>query len=190
MFDDSQNPYAAPSSLPGGDFGRANYDQDVLAGRFTRFAAAFVDGILTFVVLGPIYYATGFINRAMRQEVGVVEQLLMTLVSMGIILLLNGYLLASRGQTIGKFLTKIQIIDYQSSKLVPFLKLYVFRYLWLLPLTVVVALIPGALDDNLVNLVALIDALLIFGAARRCLHDLIAGTKVVEYRPNRAFVNA
>lgn len=54
-----------------------------------------------------------------------------------------------------------------------------------LPLLVVVMLIPGAIDDLLVNIVVLIDALMIFGAERRCLHDYIAGSKVVLYRENR-----
>jgi uncharacterized RDD family membrane protein YckC len=98
---------------------------------------------------------------------------------------LNGYLLTTRGQTIGKLLTKIQIVDVQSGDLLPFLRVYVYRYLWTLPLLLVVILIPGPADDLLVNVVYLIDALLIFGSDRRCLHDYIAGSKVVIYRAKR-----
>jgi uncharacterized RDD family membrane protein YckC len=104
---------------------------------------------------------------------------------MALMLALNGHLLATRGQTVGKLLTKIQIVDAQSGGLLPFLRVYVYRYLWMLPLVFVVALIPGTVDDGLVNVVAIIDALFIFGAARRCLHDYIAGSKVVLYQAHR-----
>ena len=65
------------------------------------------------------------------------------------------------------------------------MRVYVYRSLWMLPLGIVVPLIPGAFDDILVNFIGLIDGLMIFGAGRRCLHDLIAGSKVVVYKAGR-----
>ena len=44
----------------------------------------------------------------------------------------------------------------------------------------IASLIPGQADDILINLVSLVDALFIFGKQRRCLHDYIAGSKVVR----------
>ncbi|MFO1066108.1 MAG: RDD family protein [Pirellulales bacterium] len=157
-------------------------ENDELAGRFTRFAAAMVDGIIMMAITMPVMFATGFVARTQAQQVSIFEQIGMSLLGMVMMLALNGYLLATRGQTIGKLLTKIQIVDAQSGGRLPFLRVYVYRYLWMLPLVLVVAFIPGTADDGLVNLLALIDALFIFGADRRCLHDHIAGSKVVLYR--------
>jgi uncharacterized RDD family membrane protein YckC len=179
----SDNPYA--STLTGGADAFEVSRNDELAGRFTRYAAAVVDGILVLVITLPVMFATGFLARTLDQQVGLVEQIGMTLFGMAVMLALNGYLLATRGQTIGKLLTKIQIVDAQSGGLLPFVRVFVLRYLWLSPLLFVVALIPGTVDDSLVNVAALIDALLIFGATRRCLHDFIAGSKVVRYQPQR-----
>ncbi|MBU6238636.1 MAG: RDD family protein [Planctomycetes bacterium] len=180
----SDNPYASPLTGGGAD-ALAVSENDELAGRFTRFAAAMVDGILMNGITMPVMFATGFFARTQAQQVGFVEQIAMSLFCMAVMLALNGYLLATRGQTIGKLLTKIQIVDAQSGGLLPFLRVCVYRYLWMFPLVFVVALIPGTVDDGLVNVVALIDALFIFGAARRCLHDYIAGSRVVLYKANR-----
>jgi hypothetical protein len=148
-----------------------------------------VDGILMMAIYMPIMFATGYFERAQAQQVGFLEQFAMSLLGMAVMLVLNGYLLFSRGQSIGKVLTKIQIVDVRSGGLLPFLRVYVYRYLWILPLVVVAAIIPGRADDLLVNVVALIDAAMIFGANRRCLHDYIAGSKVVFYQANRQKVS-
>lgn len=181
----STNPYAPPTSTTSFDVA-ANPANDELARRFTRFASALVDGFLVMAVLGPLAFATGFFARTQAQQVGLPEQILMSLAGMAVMLLLNGYLLATRGQTIGKVLTKIQIVDAQSGKLLPFHRVFIFRYLWITPFSLGVILIPGPFDDLLVNALSLIDALFIFGAARRCLHDYIAGSKVVLFKPDRA----
>ena len=102
-----------------------------------------------------------------------------------VMLALNGYLLFTRGQSIGKMITGIQIVDFKSGDLLPFLRLYVYRYLWMLPLIVFVMLIPAAVGDLLFNVVVLVNVLIIFGAESRCFHDYIAGTKVVLYRAGR-----
>ncbi|WP_419194000.1 RDD family protein [Novipirellula herctigrandis] len=165
-------------------------ENGVLAKRFTRFAAAIVDGILAMLFLVPLQFMTGYASRISTGAVGLVEQLMMIAVGYGIFVLFHGYLLATRGQTIGKFLTNIQIVDVESERLASVKHVFVYRYLWLLPLTIIVAIVPGFADDILVNLVALVDVLFIFRQDRRCLHDLIASTKVVEYLPNRPSVNA
>ncbi|MEM9410648.1 MAG: RDD family protein [Planctomycetota bacterium] len=179
-----ENPYQSPNTQETAnrpDFGGTSQ----LAGRFTRFAAVMVDGFLMAAVLVPIQFLTGFFERAMRAQVGPVEQIGMSLLGLATMLVLNGYLLYSRGQTIGKLLTKIQIVDSQNHKLLSFFRVYVLRYLWTLPITIIVALVPGTTDDLALNLIVWIDALLIFGVARRCLHDYIAGSSVVLYREGR-----
>jgi len=185
MSDHRINPYASTATEPLAARPMPDSTGDELAGRFTRFVSALIDGVILMMILLPVQYATGFMARASAQVAGIGESFAMSLLGIGVMLALNGYLLFKRGQTIGKVLTKIQIVDFQSGLLLPFMKVYVYRYLWTLPIAIVVILIPGVMDDMLFNLLILIDALLIFGADRRCLHDLIAGSKVVLYMTNR-----
>ena len=162
----SNNPYAPPATSGSIAFS-ADSTNDELAGRFTRFAAALVDGLLMMAIIGPVMFATGYFQRAQTQQAGPLEILGMSLLGVGVMLAFNGYFLFQRGQTIGKILTKIQIVDAQDGKLLPFLRVYVYRYLWMTPIVLVVAFIPGATDDLLVNVLGLIDSLLIFGGERR-----------------------
>lgn len=145
-----------------------------------------LDGILIMVIILPIQFLTGYFARVQAQEASIVEQFMMSLLGIVAFLFLNGFLLHSRGQTIGKVATKIQIVDVVHGRLLPFMQVYVFRYLWTLPLVFLVILIPGVFDDLLMNFVILIDVLLIFRSDRRCLHDILAGSKVVAYKANRS----
>ena len=157
----SHNPYAAPLA-PVKSVKPSSGSTDQPASRFTRFAAAMLDGILMLGILMPVQYATGYIARAQALEASLFEQVGMSLLSLCAFLILNGYLLYSRGQTIGKFLTKIQIVDKTTGDLLPFLRVYVFRYHWTLPIVILVVLIPGQIDNLLLNAVVLIDVLFIF----------------------------
>jgi len=160
-------------------------ENEPLAGRFTRLVASIVDGILMMVILIPVQFGTGYFQRAAAQDVGILEQVAMSLLGMAVMLLLNGYLLFTRGQSIGKIITGIQIVDFQTGKLLPFVRVYAYRYLWMLPLVVVVIFIPGTMDDLAINALVFVDVLFIFGGLRRCLHDYIAGSKVVFYQASR-----
>jgi uncharacterized RDD family membrane protein YckC len=130
-------------------------------------------------------FITGYFQRIQEDQVGALKEVGMELFGIAVMLALNGYLLSRRGQSVGKLLTKIQIVDVADGKLLPFLRVYVYRHLWVLPLSILVNLIPGSFDDLIVNVVFLVDAVMIFGNERRCLHDYIAGSKVVLYRENR-----
>ena len=93
------------------------------------------------------------------------------LVGQSLFLLLNGVFLANHGQTIGKRIMKVQIVDMEG-KQVGFLKLYSLRYLAFSLITQ----IPVA-----GGLLALVNVLFIFGKPRRCLHDFLTGTQVVVH---------
>ncbi|MEZ6093475.1 MAG: RDD family protein [Pirellulaceae bacterium] len=158
---------------------------DERAGRFTRFAASIVDGILMAGFIYAIQVATGNWDRFTTQEVESSNQFAIYLIGIFVFLALNGYLLAKRGQTIGKLVTKIQIVDARYGNLLPFLRVYVLRYLWPFPFQVLAYLIPGKTDDLIFYWIVLIDVLVIFDSNRRCLHDYIAGSQVVLYRADR-----
>ena len=91
------------------------------------------------------------------------------MVGQALFLILNGMLLAKHGQTIGKAIIGVKIVDTQQNA-VGFAKLYVLRYLTI----VFISMIPVV--GSLLNL---LNILFIFGKERRCLHDRIAGTIVV-----------
>lgn len=86
-------------------------------------------------------------------------------------LILNGYLLATRGQSIGKIAAGTKIVDAETGELVPLVPLVLKRWVSIQILT----LIPVV-----GNFVAIADSVMIFRENRRCLHDDFAGTKVIK----------
>ena len=150
---------------------RAATKSPALASRLSRLGAAIIDALIGCAIGFPIMFATGFFQRAMQQKTSLVETLLMTVIGIAIYLVVHGYLLASRGQTIGKVVAGARIVDYNSGEILPLARLIGLR---LIPVTIIssIPLVGG--------LLALIDTLFIFGSEQRCVHDLIAGTKVVQ----------
>lgn len=159
------NPYQtstefAEKQVPGGT---------PLASRLTRLGAALLDALIGLAITAPVMILTGYFERAMNQQVSLVEVAVYSAGGMVVYLLLHGYLLATRGQTIGKMVVRVRIVDYNTDEILPFGKLFGLRVLpvW------IAAMIPFG------GCLALIDVLFIFGSEQRCVHDLIAGTKVV-----------
>jgi uncharacterized RDD family membrane protein YckC len=74
------------------------------------------------------------------------------------------------GQTIGKKLLGIRMVNNDTGRIADLVRLLAWRYL---PVTIV-SLIPF-----IGGILALIDVLFIFGGDRRCLHDYIANTRVI-----------
>lgn len=165
----SQDPYAPPTAVlhkpPTGGDGE-------LASRRDRLFGALLDGLISGVVVFPLGFATGTLQRSAAGEISLVETLLFSAAGMIVFLLLHGYLLHQHGQTIGKRAVGTRIVSAADDSILPLWKVFGVRYLpWNLA-----GLIPviGAL------LTGFVDPLFIFRGDRRCLHDLIAGTKVVN----------
>ena len=165
----SPNPYHTPletsfTSMP------TSADDVELAGRLNRLGAVMLDGIIMIVLTLPIMWLTGYLQRAATNSVTLVELVLQSILGMVIFLLVQGYFLASRGQTLGKMATGVRIVSFEDGRLVPFGKLIGLRYLplWILQM------VPFA------NFLGVVDALFIFREDRRCVHDLLAGTKVIN----------
>lgn len=87
-------------------------------------------------------------------------------------MVLHGYLLSRYGQTIGKRMTGIAIVT-MDNRVPPFIQLIVQRYLiqWLAGRVPLVG-----------SLLRLVDILAIFRADKRCVHDHLAGTKVIDLK--------
>jgi uncharacterized RDD family membrane protein YckC len=81
----------------------------------------------------------------------------------------NLYFLTTRGQTLGKMVCKIRIVDLAGQN-PGFVKAFLLR-----------SLVPGIIGavPFLGPFFSLADPLFIFREDRRCIHDLIAGTRVV-----------
>ena len=187
----SDNPYAAPESSL--EVETEDPSEVVLASRFKRLVARIIDGLLAGIVawilalLIPWYGMslteaieagqaegermamegfqfdwTGIFYTAMSTEL-IIEWL----VGILIIFALQGYLLAQYGQTIGKLVLGLKIVDYETNKKPSFTTTFGIREVGM----------------NLLNwfpVFALIDILWIFGPPRRCVHDYWSGTKVVN----------
>ncbi len=167
------NPYAAPRTQPTAT--ASLRDSGELATLSQRFAGAFIDGIILFPVMFAVGLVLGIALVAFEIEpdsraFNLIATIVATVVGAVIFVAVNGYLLATRGQTVGKFFVKTRIVSDDGTP-VPLGLLVLKRYL---PIWVVsqIAYVGG--------LVALINVLMIFRANRKCLHDDIAGTKVIQ----------
>ena len=164
------NPYSPPKT-------QSLTTQEEISGepatRMQRLLAAMVDGLLQSAIMFPVAYFGGMFDQIMDNASGKQPapwSMYAHLIVVGVLIfwLLHGYLLATQGQTIGKKLLKIRIVGLDDSKV----SLGKLLFLRQLPMQVLSA-IP------LVNYLGLVDILFIFGRSRRCVHDRLAGTKVV-----------
>jgi uncharacterized RDD family membrane protein YckC len=142
-----------------------------LAGRGRRLAGVIVDTLILLLlwwVIGKVtplnIYSTAMANA------GVVVLAGYALVGMLLFAAVNGWLLARRGQTVGKALLGMRIVRRDGSAADVF-RLVAMRY----GIGAVITVLP------IVGMVySLADALMIFRADRRCIHDMIADTIVVK----------
>jgi len=158
------NPYAAPrAAIAAGDFAG---DGAALASRGQRLRAAIIDYMIFVVPMAAMLIP---IAMSRGKAMAAVGPILGGLVFVAI-LVINGLLLARNGQTIGKRSTGIRVVRTDGSD-AGFVRLFFLRggLSWL------IAAIPA-----IGGLYALVDVLFIFRSDRRCLHDLIADTRVVE----------
>lgn len=168
---EQQNPYASPTSQVMEPESTAPGQP---AGRGVRLGAAILDTLLLLAVLLPMQWFGGYFAAAAAagqsgHTVPWTLQLLWGGIGVAVFVVVQGWPLQAGGQTWGKRVLSIRIVDLAGEK-PPLWRLLALRYL---PLQIV-GLIP------VVGLVVpLVNPLLIFRADRRCLHDHIAGTRVV-----------
>lgn len=178
-----ENPYASPDVSEAPVAGPPATAE--LARRGTRLVAAILDGFLAAIILFPVmiflgvglFAAAGGIDNPdsveqMTSSVGfsVISTVMGYVLGLLVFAVLHGYLIYTRGQTIGKMLLGIKMVRKDGSP-ADFNRLFWLRYA-LIQLLVSIPLIGG--------LIALVDALMIFRESRYCLHDDIADTMVVR----------
>lgn len=164
-----------PYRTPDADVAPPPFESD-LADRWVRLAAALIDTAIMLVIFVPVMFMGGFWEAAFEAGrsggfglMPLGTTLLWAVVGFVVFVLIQGYPLHKSAQTWGKKLLSIRIVDLQGRQ-PPLGDLLLKRYL---P-THAIANVPC-----LGTLYVLVDVLMIFRDDRRCLHDLIAGTRVV-----------
>lgn len=165
---DERNPYAPPAydSAPQAE------DRDevqVLADRGTRWFARFIDGILSSAVALPIAF---FLIFREQDPMRAAQNPLFGLAFWAAALPVAIYqwsLITRTGQSLGKKWMKLRIVKTDGSP-VDFVSGVAARE-WAMTIIGFIPFVGG--------LISFVGILMIFGEERRCLHDRIAGTKVV-----------
>lgn len=191
----STNPYATPSAqLRTAD----TSDEFLLASRWKRLLAIILDSIIlviVFYIFSAIIIvlaltvfrveAESLFERVLNYAFGPMEALVWTnllnsiaylqvAVPLLIYFLINGYLLATKGQSIGKLLLRIAIVDKDTHEVPPLSRIFLRRYM----------IIDAMFIINFVlsMIIELVDVLSIFRRDRRMIHDMLANTIVIEVR--------
>jgi uncharacterized RDD family membrane protein YckC len=141
------------------------------ADRVKRLVATLLDGLI-FGVTAAMAFGAGFLSGVgFHWGVGLLSGFgLMSIVWLGM-LVCQCYLLAVRGQTIGKIVMGLRIVRFEDGGNPGFVKAVLLRtFLWALITAVPVV---G-------TLIGVVGILFIFRDDQRCLHDHIAGTRVVN----------
>jgi uncharacterized RDD family membrane protein YckC len=123
-----------------------------MAGRGQRLMAAIVDGLIGSIA----YFVPLFFLNSME---------IMLACVLGVAVF-QVYLLSKDGQSIGKKMLGIKIVKFDTEQNGGFVTNVLMRLI----LNSIIAIVP---------FYALVDVLFIFRQDQRCIHDLIAGTKVV-----------
>lgn len=171
---DNNNPYAAPEAQL--DDIRA-WDQQNLeerkATRGRRLGAVLLDSLFALLCVVPMLIGAAMGSGVMRgnKPAGpMMAVMLLGVLALIALVVVNLVLVHRSGQTLGKRVLDIQIVRTSGERM------GLLRYIFLRGLPVGLL---GAIPV-IGPLIQLLDPLLIFGNERRCLHDLIADTIVVN----------
>lgn len=173
------NPYAAPLA----NVTRANAAGVELADQGKRLGGALIDILIGGVVTGIPYFF--FIMEAAKsggksiEETGPtpVAMLALACVVLGglALLVVQGFFLTKRGQTLGKMCVGIRVVTFPDAQKPGFVKAVLLR--------LIVNSIICAMPCCTGVIYYVVDCCFVFRDDRRCIHDLIAGTQVIEGNP-------
>lgn len=161
------NIYAPPQSelLESTDKNNTN------ASRWKRLGASLIDGLTIMVVTVPVMFFTGgFDGISEGASPPIIYSLLIGALGIVIFFSINTNLLIKSGQTLGKKALGIKIVDL-NGETPTFKKHLIKRY--------TAYFLPGQIPA-VGQFISIVNILFIFGKQKRCVHDYIAGTKVVE----------
>jgi uncharacterized RDD family membrane protein YckC len=158
------NPYAPPTT-PTFPWPAHDAFQAPLASRSARLWACILDWLVAVAAILP-----GFVMAAVSAPHGGEGFAVLGVLCLLALWVFQWYLVSTTGQTLGKRWAGIRIVKVDGRP-VSFASAVLMRS-WLFTIITNVPLIGG--------MIWLVDLLCIFGDERRCLHDFLAGTKVVQ----------
>ena len=142
-----------------------------VASRGLRFSSALIDMLIIMLFTVPLSYYLGLFDNFGKVIPPLGPTLVVLAAGIAIYLAINGQLMHSNAQTVGKRINKIRVANLDGSQ--PTMQTLILkRY------------VPYVLFPYIPFIgfwVALVNVCWIFGREKRCLHDYIAGTKVVKY---------
>ena len=144
-----------------------------LGSRWMRLGASIIDGLISacaiwLVSMLPVFHF--LVERRDDAWSNSVWRPYPMLLGFCIFLIIQGWLLVTKGQTVGKLICKLRIVRTDGSKPEAW-RLLGLRY------GVGVVL---SMNTTVSMIYSLLDGLLVFRASRQCLHDTIADTKVIS----------
>ncbi len=158
------NPYASPEAVSAPR--QTTTARGVIATRSARLAAVMIDYVCVLFVTVPVL-SSAILVAASEQKAFSELAVTATLAGLFVLGIVQASYLVRQGQTIGKKLLKIRIVDHVDGEIPHWSRVLGMRYL----LNTALRQIP---------LYAFVDVLFIFGVEQRCVHDYLAGTKVIE----------
>lgn len=161
-MDPQLNPYAPPTASVNLTPNAGDDQNFVVASRGARFFGAVLDTLVMMVLISPAVFLSDFARDTSQFY-------LYALVPWLIYVAVQWTLIATSGQSIGKKLVGTKIVKLDGSDC-GFVHGVILRS-WIMTALNAIPVLG--------NLIALFDALWIFGHESRCLHDLIAGTRVI-----------
>ena len=142
-----------------------------LASPGSRLCAVIIDGLVNVPAVIALYLGMFMVFKGQSEAgVGVLVLGILFLIAIAIYQIV---ILSTDGQTIGKRMMNVQVVMYEDESNPGFIHAVVLR-----------AFVNGAIGiiPFVGPLYSIVDPLFIFSEEHRCVHDLIAGTKVVEVR--------
>lgn len=151
-----------------------------LGGKIERLAAYIIDSLIAFLSMIPL--GSQFFTAVNDFSAGSIDSINSLTIentnnfTLGIFLIIlqfiiQGYLITTRGQSIGKIVMSLRIVNSIDGTNPGFIKAFLVRFI----LTQIITSIPYI---GFIYIFA--DPLFIFRSDRRCIHDLMANTIVVE----------
>jgi len=155
-----------------------------LASRWQRLWASLIDTLSILLITVPaMLLTTGFSGASDGSDPSFGYTLFIGLLGISFFFFINRKLLTEHGQTIGKMVLGIKIVDLDGN-LPGVMQHLLPRY--------ATFLLPGYIPV-VGQFFALINVLFIFAQDKRCIHDHVAKTRVVECKrkePDEASINA
>lgn len=163
---EEHNPYQRPQT----HVADAAWGELQPASRLKRLGAALLDTIIALVILLPMMMFGGYFDTIVQGGPGLLAQIAWGVLGFAVFVAVHFIPMKNNGQTWGKKAVGVRIVDMQGQN--PGLGVLLGRrYLF----SGGIGLVPFV-----GGLLSIANVLFIFRGDRRCLHDLVANTQVVE----------